>query len=385
MKKNNDLALFAFYGIYFFALGVASFTSKYLGELGLTDSQIGLIASLPAAICLAAQPIFGIISDRIRYKRNLLVVTCVVAGAFYLCLNFAVSFIPILILLTIINVSVSPVTAISSSIALENAELGGKPFGTIRLGGTIGYQVGVLAIGFILSTSLHGMYAIMGVLVFLSGIICLFFPAVKGHQHGKQKISYISIFKNKKASFLLAIIFLASLGSAFYRSFFTKYLGDIGIENNIIGIITVTSICLEIPFLFFSKKLYKKLSIWQWVLIGLATNGFRLIGLGLSSSAIAILICNIPCVTVMACFEFFPAVYLNENVDDGLKGSSQSALALVNFSIAQILGSFFGGLASDAFGISKVFVGLGILMFIIFTVAFVPCLKMSKKETYVNS
>lgn len=380
MKKNKDFALFAFFSIYFISLGMSSFASKYLGEIGFSDSQIGLTASVPAALCLFAQPMFGIISDRIKLKRNLLVVTCILAGMLYVVVNFATQFLPILILLTITNIILCPSSPIASSIALENERNGGSSFGAIRLSGTIGYQVGALVIGFILVTSLNGIYAIMGVLTVLAGVACIFFPAIKGHQYGNQKVSYLSIFKDKKATFLLAILFLASLGSAFYRSFFTKYLGDLGIANSMISIITVISICLEIPFLFFSKKLYTKLSIWSWVLLGLGLNGIRMIGLGLSGGAMAVLLVNLPCVSVMACFEFFPAIYLNDHVNISLRGSAQSTLSLVNYSLGQIIGCFIGGIVSDYIGIGNVFVCFGIIYLITFAVVIIPCLKINREE-----
>ncbi|MFI3324782.1 MAG: MFS transporter [Clostridia bacterium] len=378
MKKINNYAMYAFYSIYFVSLGIGSFASKYLSEIGMTDSQIGLFMSVPAAICIIAQPVFGIISDRIRLKRNLLIITCIISGLLYCFANFAVTFMSLLILLTVIGVVLSPVSPISATISLENAKIGGSSFGSIRMSGTIGYQIGALIIGFILVNSLNGIYLIIGILTILCGLIAFFCPPIKGHQYGKEKTSFSEVFKNKKIVFLLIILFVACLGSAFYRSFFTKYLGDLGISNSTISVITVISIFLEIPFLFFSKKLYPKLSIWNWILLGLALNAFRMVGLGFSTNAVSVIIANIPAVTFMACFEFFPAIYINSIVKDELKGSSQTILTLTTFSISQIVGSFFGGVASDAFGVNTVFIAFGVIFALAFLIIIIPCRKLSK-------
>ena len=380
MKNIKNTSLFGFYALYFVALGVTTFTPKYFGEIGMSDSQIGIIMSVPGIIGIFFQPVWGVLSDRVKFKRIILSVSCFVGGSVYLLTGMTNNFWLILTGMTVITLFFLPITPVSSSIAMENAANGGPAFGPIRMGGTIGYQVGALAIGFILINSLEGMFAVVGVLVILCGGLAFLLPDIGGHQHGREKVSILVLLKNKKILLLLTISFVTCTTSAFYMTFFTKHLGDIGVGNGVTGIITVISVLLEIPFLFFAQRLYKKLSIWHWVLIGLFLNGLRWIGLGLVQSVPLILISNIPAVSIMACFEFFPALYLNDNTPDELKGSAQSLLSLTTFGITKISGSLLGGFLSNAFGIQTMFIANGILLLAATAIFIFPCIKMINSE-----
>ncbi|MBP3705506.1 MAG: MFS transporter [Clostridia bacterium] len=83
-KEKKDIRgyipMYAFYILYFIYLGTSSFQSRYFSEIGMTDSQIGLISSIPAIAGLAAQPIWGTFSDRVKYKRSILIIGAAAAG-----------------------------------------------------------------------------------------------------------------------------------------------------------------------------------------------------------------------------------------------------------------------------------------------------------------
>ncbi|MEG1427531.1 MAG: MFS transporter, partial [Oscillospiraceae bacterium] len=321
MKKRYSIFLYVFYGMYFLAMGMTSFIPKYFGEIGMSDSQIGILMSVPGICGIFFQSFWGILSDRVTYKRNILLFAALAGGFVYFITGFSTNFWLILMGMIVITLLFLPVTPVSSSIALEYTEKVGLSFGPIRMSGTIGYQIGALVIGFILVASLKGIFQIIGVLYMLAALTAIFLPPVQGHQHGKEKISPLFLLKDKRLLLLLLICFVACTTSAFYMTFFTKHLGDLGIGNDVTGIITVVSVLLEIPFLLFSQKLYPKMSIWHWLILGLILNGVRWIGLGFAKDIGGVLICNIPAVSIMACFEFFPALYINEISPKELKGT----------------------------------------------------------------
>lgn len=380
MGKLHRYSLFAFYGLVFVTSGITSFTPKYFGEIGMSDAQIGILTSVPAIVGIFFQTTWGVISDRVKYKRNILIFSTLIGGALYFLTGLASGFWLILIGMTAINLMILPVTPVSAAISLEYTKHNGKSFGPIRMSGTIGYQVGALAIGFILTSSLKGVFQIIGILMMLCAGVAAFLPPVEGHQHSGEKVSFFILFKNKKLLMLLLISFIACTSSAFYMSFFTKHLGDIGIDNGATGVITVISLILEIPFLVFSQRLYKKLSIWHWLLIGLILNGIRWIGLGFATEIGWVIAANIPAVSIMACFEFFPALYINDHTPDALKGSAQSLLSLTTFGVTKITGSLLGGFLSNAIGIPAVFIILGVILLVFAVIFIIPCRRMTRAD-----
>ena len=74
------------------------------------------------------------------------------------------------------------------------------------------------------------------------------------------------------------IILFATIPTQFYTSFFAKHLGDLGMGNGIASVITFFSVALELPFLAMGDRLFKKMSVWNWLLVGMALNGVRWLG-----------------------------------------------------------------------------------------------------------
>ena len=89
----------------------------------------------------------------------------------------------------------------------------------------------------------------------------------------------------------------------------------------------------------------------NWLLIGFLLNGVRWLGLAFSTTPALIILFQLFGVTVMACFEFMPAFYLNHRVPPELTGSAQSMLSLTAFGAGKVIGSLLGGLFSEMAGI----------------------------------
>ena len=51
-----------------------------------------------------------------------------------------------------------------------------------------------------------------------------------------------------------------------YQSFFAKHFSNCGASNTLVGVMYVLSVGMKLPFLFFSARLYKKLTVWQWLM-----------------------------------------------------------------------------------------------------------------------
>lgn len=381
-RKNRFYyyTLFAFYFTSFLTFGISTFSAKYFGEIGLSNFQIGILTSVPGLIGILAQPVWGVFSDRAKYKKTALIIATLGGGVAYLCLGFTKEFMILMIGLTAAAAFHNPVMSISGSIALEHTENNGGSFGHIRLGGTVGYIAGALFLGIILNSSLNGMYLIFGAVVLVSCVFAMLLPPVEGHQHGREKVSYTAVLKDKKILLVLIICFFGSTTNMFYISFFTKRLGDLGIDNGVTGIITVISVLLEIPFLMFSGRLYKKFSIWQWLAAGLLLNSFRWLVLGFADNVPMIIIANIPTVSVLASFEFFPSVYLNEHTIPELKGSAQNMLFLFSGGLTKITGGFLEGYLCDHIGIPATFLLNGIMLAVIFVLFLIPCIRFTEEE-----
>lgn len=380
-KDKKLLSLYLFYTTYFFSIGVTTYAGKFYGEIGLSNSQISLISAVPAFIALFAQPIWGSISDRSKYKRNVLTVALIIAACFAFVVQPVVQWYwPLLLVLTLMSVFTLPVIPVSNAIAIEYTRDTGHEFGPVRMMGTVGYQLIILLAGFFFTTSLNGLYTVYGILLLVAALTTRMLPLVQGYQHGKEKLSFTVFFKDKSLLLLFCLVFLAQMCSQFYLAFFSKHLGDLGISNATTGIITTLCVILELPFLFFGDKLMKKASIWRWMWIGLILNAVRFLGLSMVKTPVLIVVFGILSVGLMACFEFFPAIYLNKAVAKELRGTVQNTYNMIAFGVSRIVGTLIGGQIADHTGIATVFGAQGVILLIAAIVMAVPLHRRAKAD-----
>lgn len=357
-------SLYVYYFVYFIMTGASTFVPKYYGEIGMSNAQIGVLTSVPTLVALAFTPVLGMLTDRVSKKRYLLSAMLIFMAAMCFLVPYSTGFLTLLAAVsgyTVISTSANP---LANTIALEYTREIGKPYGPIRLLGTVGYQFGALLVGIVLSKSLNSLYPLMGVAVLLACAITFMMPNVEGHQHSRQKVPLTRLFADRHVRMLYLIIFCATISTQFYISFYTKHLGDLGMSNVATSWITLLSVMLELPFLYFGDRIARRTNIWNWLLIGMAANGIRWLGLAFSKTALPNILFQLPGVTVLACFEFFPALYLNRRVPPELSGSAQNMLSLVTFGAAKILGSLIGGQICEYTGIPTMFAAFGVLMLI---------------------
>ena len=382
MVKDKKLyTLHLYFAVYFIAMGMSTFAPKYYGEIGLSDGRIGLISSVMAFVGLFMQPVWGMLADRARYKRTVLTVALALAGAMCLLVPTASGgFLTLLAALTLYSTFLLPAVPVGTAISMEYTAAHGHSYGPVRMMGTVGYQVGILATGLLLAKSLRGLYPVMGAALLLAAGSALLLPKVQGHQHHRERISLTVFLHNRELLTLLVVVFLASIGHQFNLNFFSKHLGDLGIGNTVPGLIATLSVVLEIPFLLVGDRLMKRFSIWRWMTIGLVIGAIRFALLSVLRSPVPIVLAQSLGIAHLACFEFFPMVYLGRVTSRELQASSQSVLQMGSFGIARIVGSLVGGLIADVTGIPAVYAMCGGLMLATAVVFYVPMRRRARMD-----
>lgn len=381
-RDRKLYSLYLYYGMLFIATGMTTFAPKYYGEIGLTDGQIGLISAASAIVALGAQPVWGVLADRARYKRSVLCIALALSGAMCLLVPlFAAAFLPFLIVLTLYSTFQLPAMPVGNAIAIEYTEAHGHSFGPVRMMGTIGYQVGILATGFILVRSLKGLYPAIGVILLITAGASLLLPPVRGHQHSREKLSIAPLLRDRALVLLFAFAFIGHIGHQFNLVFFSKRLHDLGVSNTVTGLINALSVALEIPFLMFGDRIMKRCSIWTWLLIGMVVGAARFALLSVVQAPLWIVLAQLMSIAHFACFEFFPYVYLGHVARKELQASAQSLYQLTTFGLARIVASLFGGVIADAAGIPAVYAMSGVLMGVAAIAFFLPLRKRAITES----
>jgi MFS transporter, PPP family, 3-phenylpropionic acid transporter len=159
----------------------------------------------------------------------------------------------------------------------------------------------------------------------------------------------------------LTMIIQATLG--YYYSFFPVFYHEMGASNAMLGWAMVASSISEIPFLLFADRLLERFQVGyvllasacfaaiRWFLYFFVHNPYMILPIQLLHGLIFIVI------------SVSLATYINREVPDELKASGQTLNGLLGLGVARIVGSYFGGIASQHFGMRNLFLYNSILLF----------------------
>ncbi len=380
-KNGKMYTLYLYYALCFIATGMTTYAPKYYGEIGLFDGQIGMISAVAALIALAAQPVWGVLADRARFKRSVLAAGLLLSGLMcFIVPSAAASFPPLLAVLTLYSTFFLPAMPVANAISIEYTSATGHRFGPVRMMGTIGYQAGILATGFLLARSLKGLYPAIGVMLLLAAASALLLPPVRGYQRSREKLSFAPLFEDRKLLALFAFAFVGHIAHQFNLVFFSKHLGDLGLDNVVTGLINTLSVALEIPFLMFGDRIMKRFSIWTWLLIGMAAGAVRFMLLFFLRAPAWIVMAQMLSIAHFSCFEFFPFIYLGRVARREWQASAQSLYQMTTFGFARIVASLLGGAVADVTGIPVVYALCGTLMAAAAMAFFVPLRRLARSE-----
>ena len=380
MGDKHYRRLVILYGVYFLALGASGYTSVFLAGRGMNNAQIGLLMSVPPLVAMAASPVWGFAGDRARLKRTILAAAFFLTGIAAFFFDRVEGFLPLMALMCVYSIVSQGISPLAQTISMEYSAGTKWGFGPIRMSGSIAYQLMALALGFILSGSMPQLFRIMAVIYCFCGAYSFLLPPVEGHQHAQERVSPFLLLKDRRILLLLAMGFCGKTASMFGMSFLNKHVQEVFQSNQIMSVLAFVAILLEAPFLLFSRRFMRKLRVTQWTLLGFVLTGARFVGIALTRSLPVLVLLQLAAVAVMACFEFYPSLFMNAVAPKELKGSVQSLNVLVTFGLTQLTGSMLGGFLAERLGLQATFGIYGAFLFVALAAFALPATRAQGME-----
>ncbi|MCC2686531.1 MAG: transporter [Paenibacillaceae bacterium] len=334
----------------------STFIPIYFHSIGASPEQIGMLLSLGPLVAILAQPVWGTIGDRAKTKNSILLLLLIGSGAAILLFPLSDKFVWLLLAISLFTFFQTSIVPICDAITLDRLESERRwSFGQVRMGGTIGFAVMSVIFGVIALSHISWMFVTYAVMTILSIGLLLRFPKVEGYQSYGRKMQIWELLKHRKLVFYLAVNFVIQSTLGYYYTFFPVYYPSIGGNSVLLGWAMLISSLSEIPFLVYSRRIMKRLSLTvlltlvgvaamlRWALFYWVMNPYHILAVQLLHGFMFIVL------TVTM------ATYINREVPKELKASGQTLNGLLNLGGARIIGSFFGGFASAAYGMRNVF------------------------------
>lgn len=354
-ESHFPTRLFSIYFLYYAGQAVYNtYVNLYLADAGLSQSQIGLTVSISTLFLLLVQTFWGNLSDRSKNKNNILKILFL-GSTLTVCLFYvSKAFWFLLLVITLFSMFFVPIVPISDNITLELLEKSRWDYGQVRMGGTIGYAITVLAIGFVLNGRYREIFWMVAVLLTSCLLLSLRLPRVQGYRSKKRKTPYKEILKNRNMVALIAFSLAFYMGSNFYNNFYAIYFRSIGGTSAQIGVMMFACASTEVPCLLFMNRLVKRFGVQRVMICAGLVTCLRWFLLFLLNQPYLIIAASLLHGFGFTAFSYSIITYINEHVPKDLRATSQSLNALVCSVFSRVIFGFLGGIASEWLGANHI-------------------------------
>ena len=273
--------LATWYFFYFAFVGAfAPYFTLYLQDIGFTAWEIGVLMSVPQVMRLLAPNLWGWLADHLG--RRALIVR---VAAFFSLLGFAGFFftrdyVPMLVAMALVWFFWSAALPLVEAMTLDHLAGHTERYGRIRLWGSVGFIVSVLAIGALLDHL--PITALLWACLFILACVlasALPLPETKVGAGGTAP-PLGNLLKRPEVLALLAACFFMSVAHGPLYVFYSIHLVDHGYGKMAVGLFWSLGVLAEIGVFMFMPRLMRLVSLRSILLasFALAVLRFLLIG-----------------------------------------------------------------------------------------------------------
>jgi len=258
-------------------------------DLNFSGTSIGLIVSTSPLFSFFAQIITGYLTDKTRLIRALISIFTTILLISLILLYKIRDFYIFFIVYGIYSLSSSSLILLNNIGIIEDESL--QKFGKIRVFGSIGFLITAGITPFIIKEKRDLIF----LLSIVSSLISIFFISAypkrkKTHRKPKIKIKDIII-----PGFwaVIGVTFLFQISYACLDTFLGILINKSGYSDYWIGIAWVIGVLSELPVMYFTEKIIKKIGVFNFILLGIIAGFIRWTGYYLTSSITVIILLQI--------------------------------------------------------------------------------------------
>lgn len=359
-----------FSGIYFFFMLARAvfgpFITVYLEEKGLSAEQIGVITGINSFVIILSQPLWGIVSDRMRSTRKTLVLCVLFQAAFAMSLLLASDMFLIAAVFIIYTSFSSSEGPLMDTWALTSIKSAGDPngMGPVKMWGCIGFSLSSVVSGMFISRySTSAVIPIFsGMLLILSIVLLLVkTEGAPAKASSLRDMQLGRVFRDKRFLIFLTYTFFMQLAHRGNYTFYPLLIKRLGGDNALVGYASALMFVSEAVIMFLSKKMLKKVK--PEVLVMASSFAFALWHLLLSFA-------QAPVHVVLACLMDGPSFalftigvlyYMDSIAPPDIRTTYQTVAYSIYFGLSGIVGNVFSGWMIENLGYRPMYwIGIGV-------------------------
>jgi PPP family 3-phenylpropionic acid transporter len=346
----------AYFIIFSAVAAYAPFLALYYRSLGLSGGQVGFLLGIPPLITIFASPFLTGIADTTKRHKTLLIIAILICVGMMSAVPFIESFALIFVVIAIFAFFSAPTNALIDSATLTM--LGDKRagYGRIRMWGTIGWGISAPIVGEVLQR--YGLFWIFWIYAGLMVLILL--PISQLRFEGKAAAvpfwrGMQTLFSNRQWLLFMLMVFITAIGVSSHTSYMSVLMEGLGASRGLIGITLSVSTVAELPIMFFSMPLLRKLKATGLLAVAVAVTGVRCLLYALAGGPGAVLAIQLLHGLTFPALWIAGVTYAAENAPEGRSATAQGVFSSVLMGLGSATGNLLGGVLIEHFGVAGMF------------------------------
>ncbi len=364
MKAIRLLKSFNF--LYFGLLAIfIPFLPVYLADQGLRPAQIGFIIGTGGFVTLITQPLWGMISDKTRTIRKVLLLLIFFSSVIGYFLYDSSSYLQLVLFAMLLYFFLMPIDPLTESLNFTMAEKSGISYGSIRTYGALGYAVISLITGYVMSyfgaNSLAFLFAGIGLISF---IVSWMMPDAPVSGKPVTLSSLKHFFSNKETLLFLLLVFICAVPARMNDTFLGVYIRELGGSAKLVGLTWFLAAGSEIVVFALSFWWLRKGK--EIIIISFAAAFFFIRYFVSAWITDPQLLAYLQVMQLLTFPIFYSAAiqYLYRIVPVEWRATGQTVLALLFFGVSGIIASYIGGAIYGAYGGKTLYLFISSISFI---------------------
>lgn len=346
--------------IFWAAFGISPFIVVLLREQRIGTAAIGLILSVNSFVGIIGQPFWGMVSDKIRSVKITFILCMSMCTITYAILLFADSPLYIGIILAVDAFFRSAASSlldiwIINSISKDN----NISYGALRLWGSIGFALMVLAYGAISDgRSVKVIFPIYFIVAVIAIILSFFIKS--GNSSSARRVSLRELKPGKLFSdthylAFVAFVFLINLPASPAGTFLPDLFKEVEGNMGEYGLMHSVKALLEVPFFLFGKKLMDRFGSIRIIICSSLIYTIQQIIFACAATPLQVMLAQMLLGPAYSLFLIGSLHYVFSLAPEDLKATSQTFLNAFGSGLGSIAGNYGGGLFITWFGLRPMY------------------------------
>lgn len=347
-----------FYFAFFGAIGsLIPYLNVYFAQQGLTGTQIGWLGSVAPLIALAANPFWGAVADRYQIHRKILALCALAAGIVSIFFLTVQTFVPLLILVTVLSFFRTPIASILDSSVLDMVRKTGNHYGRQRMWGSVGFVLATIGLGQVLDLQDYTLMFWLHAL--LLGVVCfaLSFAMPVGARDSSTDLraGFQKLVRHRPYVMFLAAMALLGISTSCYVNFLGLHLLELGAGERLIGLAWAANGFAEIPMMYLGGRWFARFRYGRLILLGFV--GYTIVWLIMATAILPMQVVMGSFMTGLCYGTVWVAAvnYAGQAAPPGLSATAQALVGAVQAGIGWSIGAVLAGYLWDGLGGPAVF------------------------------